>query len=305
MSSTDSGGRPAPSGFFKGVTFIGLFSASVGVFGTLITAYFQNLSAYEDKVTVLAKDDMAAATQEFKDAATALSAPLSLQERLVFGYAAATEGTVDSDDTAYVTKSVRTINKNYEDAYTALRENINLIAGKMEIYLDWPSDIQRDPAKPGAPTADPINLSVLGAYNFDCDKDEDMPFAKDKTTLSLKDPKGKSRDLTIDWNSAKHHVFTIAYCFEFTHKQMETVRQWASNSPVDRTAREQFVKQIPTLTKRLDNQVVRLNIFMSVAMNEMDRIRVKYRPSGYWCSVPIVREVIIGQRCMPVRVAMR
>ncbi len=304
MPDAGSGGASAPSGFFKGVTFVGVFSAIVGVLGTLIAAYFQNLSAYEDKASALAKDDMAAAAQAFTDASTALSIPLSLQERLIFGYAAAAEETVDTDDDAYVTKSTRAINGNYEDSYTALRENINLIARKMEIYLDWASNIQRDPAKPGAPTADPINISLLGAYNFDCDKDDDMPFEKGEATLPLKDPDGKLRDLTVDWNSAKHHVFTIAYCFEFTHKHMKTVRQWASKSRVDRAQREDFIKQFPSLKKRLDNQVVRLNIFMGVAMNEIDRVRVKYRPNGYWCSVPIVREAL-GQKCTPIRTAER
>jgi hypothetical protein len=319
MSNADGNGASAPSGntakpgfwqrlknaiirtdtelsFLKGLGI-------VSVLGTLIAGYFQYLSAYHDKVSALAQEDMTAATSAFSEASNALSIPLSLQERLIFGYAAAAEETVDADDNAYVTKSARAISQNYEDAYTALRENVNLVARKMEIYLDWPSDMQRDPANPGAPNADPINLSLLGTYNFDCDKDDDMPFEKDRATLPLKHPDGKSRDLTVDWNSAKHHVFTIVYCFDFTHKRMKTVRQWASKSPVDRAQREEFLKELSTVKKRLDNQVVRLNIFMGVAMNEIDRIRVKYEPNGFKCHVPILREAIDlfpGHECTPV-----
>src|SRR6516225_5144154 len=158
VSDAGSKGASAPSGFFKGVSFVGL----LGVLGTLIAAYFQNLSAYQDKVTALAKDDMAAAAQAFTDASTALSRPLSLQERLILGYFAAVDQKVDTDDTAYMTKRTRAINGPYEDAYTALRQNINLLARKVEIYLDWPSNPLHDPAINGlSATADPINNSSL------------------------------------------------------------------------------------------------------------------------------------------------
>jgi len=276
----------------------------VSVLGTLIAGYFQYLSAYHDKVSAIAQQDMTAATSAFSEVSNALSVPLTLQERLIFGFFDAVEQKVENDDDAYVTKNARAIYENYETAYAALGQNINLLARKMEIYLDWPSDLQRDPAKPGAPTADPINLSLLDAHNFDCDKDDTMPFGKGDATLPLRDPSGELRKLTVDWNSAKHHVFTIAYCFESTHKQMRTVRQWASKNHIDHAQIEEFIKQFPALKKRMENQVVRLNIFMGVAMNEIDRIRVKYRPNGYWCNVPFARE-LLGQKCTPVRTAER
>ena len=96
----------------------------------------------------------------------------------------------------------------------------------------------------------------------------------------------------------------IVYCFESTHNQMKTVRQWAAKNRVDQVAKEEFVKQrFPTIRKILDNQVVRLNIFMSVAMNELNRIRDKYRPTGFSCHLPILREAIdlfAARSCTPV-----
>jgi hypothetical protein len=50
----------------------------------------------------------------------------------------------------------------------------------------------------------------------------------------------------------------------------------------------------------MSNQVLRLNAFMSLAMYDIDKIRVKYRPNGYLCSVPILRSAF-GNRCTPVR----
>jgi hypothetical protein len=40
-------------------------------------------------------------------------------------------------------------------------------------------------------------------------------------------------------------------------------------------------------------------------MNEIERIRVKYRPGGFACHIPIVREAIglVSEKCTPVRTA--
>jgi hypothetical protein len=59
--------------FLKGLTVL-------SVFGTLIGAYFQNLSAYENKVAAQAQADLTAATQTFAEASSALAAPLQSAE---------------------------------------------------------------------------------------------------------------------------------------------------------------------------------------------------------------------------------
>ncbi len=37
-------------------------------------------------------------------------------------------------------------------------------------------------------------------------------------------------------------------------------------------------------------------------MSQLERIRVKYRPSGFFCHVPLVRDAIglVSKRCTPV-----
>ena len=166
--------------------------------GTLIAGYFQYLSAYHDKVSALAEQDMSAATAAFADVSQALSTALSLQERLIFGFYDAVNQKVDTDDDAYVTKSARAINEKYETQYTALRENVNLLARKMELYIDWPSWPLRDLGAQNLPTADAVNLSLLGAHDFACDKDDTMPFENGAATLPLRDPSGAMRKLTVD-----------------------------------------------------------------------------------------------------------
>jgi hypothetical protein len=274
--------------------------AILGVLGTLIGAYFQNLSIYNDKVSAQAKDDMTAAANAFADASSALSVPLALQQQLIFGYHYAIAANADSDSAAYETTNGRAIYKSYTDAHSSLSENYNLLARKMELYLDWPSNPARDPATDTAPSKDRIDMSLLNTLGFDCE--DDMPsFQKEESQVPL--PHHGKTVLTVDWYSAKHNVLAIETCFEITHRAMTPVLQWASSSPVDQAARTKFINTNFNLFQaRASNQVLRLNAFMSLAMYDIDQIRVKYRPKGYLCSVPILRSAL-GSRCMPVRTA--
>jgi hypothetical protein len=281
--------------FLKG----GLGVTFVGALGTLIGAFFQNLSAYEDKAAAQAKDDLAAAAQTFTEASSALSVPLSLQERLVFGYYDAVDQNVDGDDNALVTKNARAIDAPYEAAYTSLRENINLLAQKAEIYLDWPSNPKHDPTKSVPPTQDPISSSALGTYKFDCDNN--MPvFTGSNTTTKLPSPSGDGSQLIVDWYSAKHNILAIYYCFNIINSTMKPLREWAAHIPPAPAARSSFLGRKSALEAQLTKQVLRQYAFMGLAMNEIEQIRVRYRPNGYQCSVPILRG-LLGQRCTAFR----
>jgi hypothetical protein len=276
--------------------------AVVSLAGTLIGGYFQYLSSYQDKVSAQAKDDMAAATAAFVDTSTALSTAITLQGMLFYDFIRANKLNASSDGNALTNKEAQQLYKSYNDAAAALGENINLIARKTEIYIDWASNVDRDPAAQTAFGTDPISTSMLGAVDFDCDSD--MPnFDADKHVITKK--KGKTH-LDVDWYSAKHHVLTIAYCFHVTHQvSMELIRQWASQSTFDPNAIAAFFDKgaADRLQDRLDSEVVRLNDFMSRAMNEIEHIRIKYRPNGLQCSLPGVREAVglFSNRCTPLR----
>jgi hypothetical protein len=274
----------------KNISFAGLLV-------TVIVAYFQNLSTYQDKVAALAKDDMQAATTTFSDASMKLSEALSLQQRLNWDFYDAMPNQVYKDDNAYLTKDSRDTYKSYAAAYTALHEDYNLLARKAEIYLDWASDRSRDPAVNTAITADPINLSMLGAFDFDCEKQ--MP---DRALSRITINKG-SKELQVDWNSAKHNVLTIEYCFEVTHRRMTAALQWASASPITKAEMDYMTNEKELFfDTRPTKQILRLNAFMSLAMSEIEQIRVKYRPTGFYCNLPGLRE-LLGARCTPVRTA--
>lgn len=289
--------------FFKGLSLVGFLS-------TLLVGYFQYLSAYQDKVSTQAKEDLTAATEAFTEASNTLSTAMTLQQILFYDYRYMISKGLDGDDKALETKNAREIYNSYDSARTALRQNIDVLARKMEIYIDWPSDLSRDPAKPAVLGTDPMSRPELGAYNFDCDKF--MPdFSAGHSSVDIPVPaktleeEPRLQPLRLDWYSAKHHILTLQYCFETTHAAIEIARQWASNSSIDASAKAKFTENINTVQNDLDQQVLRLNAFMSLVMRRLDDIRVRYRPTGFLCHVPIVREAIsvLSRRCWPIRTA--
>ena len=281
----DAGGGPdAPSGggfwlwirsaigraegefsFVKGLTVLSLF-------GTLIGAYFQNLSAYEAKVAAQAQADMTAATQTFAETSSALATPLSLQQQLISDYHKAIVAGTDADANSFEKADAHEVYQAYVKAYAELSQNYNLLARKAELYIDMASDLTRNPTLDGTPSSDEINMSLLNAYGFDCEAHMpsfDRPVRDgngkvvDNSKIVLTDPKTK-KTLTVDWYSTRHHVLAIETCFEITHRAMAPVQQWASGSAVDPAKKARFVQTTFDVFQRRDsNQVLRLNAFMS------------------------------------------
>jgi hypothetical protein len=51
--------------------------------------------------------------------------------------------------------------------------------------------------------------------------------------------------------------------------------------------------------KSLDGMTRRLNSFNSLSLYQMERIRIKYRPAGFICSVPLARNAF--DSCFPLK----
>lgn len=306
----------------KGLTAVTLLT---GFFG----GYFQYLNAYEDKVSALAKADMDTATATFLAISNAFAEAQTLQQLIFYNYAAIADGGADAGGLGMVTKAGNDGFDPYMKARTQLRRDAAVFAHKAEIYIDWASDTGRDPAAARLLDQDPLTEALLGLYDFDCDAEANMPsFApppapggQDPCTaptgptpapsqqlqLCARDRKAGGIDrnrpsITIDWQSAKHHVLTLHFCFEQSHRQIATARVWASQNPVSDERAKAFKDNEDRYAARLDRQVVRLNAFMSLAMAHLESIRVKYRPTGFLCHVPLLRDAI-GSRCMPIRTA--
>jgi hypothetical protein len=308
----------------------------VTVLSSLAVGYLQYLNAYQEKVSSQAKEDMAAATTTFTEISRAFSELQALQQTLYSDFTRAIRDRSDESDKALVTKNARAISERYENARIALRENIDMLTRKAEVYIDWASDTYRDAAEKHNVGDDPLSRQVLRDYAFDCSDKYNFPafgnvYAEDDDTPAKQvaddeycaiaekrgvDNKTKPQDAfvricagpndkaskRIYWYSAKHHVLTMHYCFEAAHNRLAAARQWASDSERDAAKEREIVEREKEINAQLDDLAGRVGAFSSLALYQMERIRVKYRPVGFLCSVPLVRN-IPSVNCFPIRTA--
>lgn len=356
--ATGAGPQPTRIGLWKRIQawdgHLSVFKSLtiVTALTSLLGGYFQYLSAYEDKVREQARADMAAATSTFVEISNAFAEAQTLQQLVYFDF----NDTFHADNGAnlMVSQAAQETLPKYLKARETLRQNSDIFARKAELYIDWASDLGHDPAAAHPLQKDPLNETLLGNYNFDCNAEvnfphfgsSDAPAAKpenpvdycardnwkasdyesseyeksqksQKSTVNLcAITKGKQKKddmvnntkktaIVINWHSAKHHVVTMHYCFKILHGEIETARIWASKNEVSDDRRTKFLNQRDKYQGELSAQVVRLNAFMTLAMAQLEQIRAKYRPSGFWCHVPGARDVInlFSNKCTPLKTA--
>ena len=337
----DNAPKPTPLGWlwkfnhgfdvFKGLSLVTVVSS-------LVVGYFQYLNAYQEKVGSLAREDMTAATATFNEISHAFAEAQALQQTLYSDFMSAVREKSDTSDKALDTKNAQSISKRYETARIALRENIDVLARKAEVHFDWASNIYRDPADKRNVNDDPLSRQALRDYAFDCTDTHNFPAFGDvhaddgKDDGSVKevadnaycaiaekrgiDEKTKPKDAfiricaspqdkqpkRIHWLSARHHVLTMHYCFEAAHNRLAAARQWAAQSDRDAAKEKEIVEREKDINAQLDDLASRISAFGSLALHQMEQIRVKYHPVGFQCSVPGVRN-LKSMNCFPIRTA--
>lgn len=308
----------------------------VTVLSSLAVGYFQYLNAYQEKVGSQAKEDMTSATATFTEISRAFSEMQALQQTLYSDFTRAVRDKSDASDQALGTRNARAISERYEKARIELRENVDLLTRKAEVYIDWASNTWRDPAEKHNVDDDPLSRWVLRDYAFDCsDKfnfpafgnvhapDGDTPPREvtDDKYCAMAEKRGVDdttrpkdafiricagsndrRAKRIYWYSAKHHVLTMHYCFEAAHDRLAAARQWASGSDRDAANESDILRREKEINAQLDDLASRVSAFSSLALYQMEQIRVKYRPVGFLCSVPFVRN-LPSANCFPIRTA--
>jgi hypothetical protein len=333
--------EPVPNRFWQRVqTWDKEFSLAKGLaVVTLLTSlfggYFQYLNSYQEKVSTQAKDDMTAATATFLEISNAFAEMQSLQQMLYSDFIHAFRDKANAGQQPLSSKNTKDLSDAYEKARTALNANVNVLARKAEIYIDWPSDIGRDAAAKRNINDDPLTPTLLRAYDFKCTDKANYPRFGDVNFTPPKNPAPELSDkefcatgakqdpdakvspgdafaricppnndkaaVRIYWYSAKHEVLTMQYCLEAAHDRLAAVRGWASQSARDEAGEQQMLADADAVEHQIDGLAKRLNAFTSLALSQMERIRVKYRPAGFVCSVPFVRNFFM--RCFPVRTA--
>jgi len=260
----------------KNMSIVGLVTALVG-------SYFQYTSWREEQNIARYKEDFAAATSAFADTSNLLTAAVNTQQILFFSFKFALDAKVEADKDAFLTKSGRAAYKDYVDARLAFRKASDLLARKMEIYIDWPSNPYRDPASATSLGIDPISRNALLKRKFDCRKD--LPDYRTIDTLQPVDING----LTVDWRSAKHHIITLYTCFEEAHSKINLARRWGAETELDPDGKTSYIAKMDETEELLDFQVMRLHAFMVLTMRRIEDIRLRYQTKNYFCHVFNVR----------------
>lgn len=306
----------------KGLTAVTLLTGFLG-------GYFQYLNSYEQKVGEQAKADMQKATETFIEISNAFAEVQMLQESILPERLGPTKAQASPAFIPVDTKTLEPLAE-YWKARTALRRNGAIFARKAEIYIDWPSDMDRDAAAEHTLDQDPMTASLLAKYNFDCESEANLPqfrgaayngsdpgrpseeLCNDPTAngpkayvaLCARLPGGAVDPLhkvvVLNWWSAKHHVLVMNHCFEALRGQSSAL---ASSTDVPSDRRPDAMKPPVSNEQRLQFQARRLDAFMTPTMAQLDRIRVRYRPTGFFCHVPVVRDAIgyFGNECLPIQ----
>jgi len=92
-------------------------------------------------------------------------------------------------------------------------------------------------------------------------------------------------------------VLVMHHCFEALRGPSTAL---ASSSDIPN--RPETTRPPASSEQRLQLQARRLDAFMTLTMAQLDRIRVRYRPTGFVCHVPLVRGAIgyFSNQCLPI-----
>lgn len=306
----------------KGLTAVTLLTGLVG-------GYFQYMSSYDQKMGEQAKADMDMATKTFIEISNAFAEVQTLQEGLL-----PEQGGKPQLAAAFMQVDAKALapGADYWKARTSLRQNGAIFGRKAEIYIDWPSDLGRNPAGEHTLDQDPLTETLLTKYNFDCDSEANLPQFRGaafnggdpgrpseelcndpeangpKAYLNLcgRQPDGAINPLqkvvTVNWWSAKHHVVVMNHCAEKLYGQLGMLQTAAPGGDLPRDRKPDTQKLREVNQHRLQLQARRLDAFMTLTMAQLDRIRVRYRPTGLLCY--LTREAgIFGHGCSPTQTA--
>lgn len=311
----------------------------------LLGGYFQYLMAYQEQVELQAKADVAAATAEFVEISNAYAEAQTLQQRIYADYLDATSDTSDQATRKMATDAGHATFQHYIKAKVELQQNSDVFARKAQIYIDWPSNSGHNAANTKAMDGDPLTESLLASYKFDCNVDANLPrhvlaglangadarsranasasnedactaanaqketVVGSSTLICAINDEGKvnhgKHSIAINWQSARHHLLVMHYCFGVVHDQIATPRIWASDNDVNERRKADFLANAAAYQTSLDDQAMRLDAFMNLVMSQLDGIQVKYRPRAPLCHVPVLREAIglFSSKCTPLRTA--
>ncbi|HKF93390.1 MAG TPA: hypothetical protein VKB96_02085 [Gammaproteobacteria bacterium] len=261
-------------------TQLGLLSIVAGGLSALIASFLQYSSWRQEQQLARYKEDLGKAIETFSDVSSTLASAMNLQQLIYFNYRGAIRDKVDTDKSSLQYKNANKVYDDYFKERTALRRNVDVVARKMEIFVDWPSisdpkissvrDLIKDPIAPKTVIA----AEQASLTDFDCVKH--LPnFEKNELP-------------SVDWYSTKHHVVTFYHCFDRIHYGVFAARSWAGGIDVTPEQKSEFLRTMDRTEDLLNSQITRLNAFMVLTMRRIEDIRQNYRLPSFVCHYTLV-----------------
>jgi hypothetical protein len=281
---------------------------SVGAVGVIIAALVQYSSWRDEKNLTRHKEELSSAISTFSEISGALSAVMNLQQILFFTYKAYYETDDEQKINAFFA-SGKAIATQYVNLRTALRQNIDVLAAKADLFIDRPTtpDSKRIAPVSNAPQVF-SNRDSLRSNMFNCERD--MPSSN---TIEVK-------KITLDWTHTRSHVWTFYYCLEEVHTSLLPARVWASldtrgddqavakaednkktklalyakvddqgvttndnkkNIKID--LHEKFSdEEMDKVVRDFDRETQRLNHFIALSIRKIEEIRLRAKENGFF-----------------------
>ena len=211
--------------FFKAFGQLSGVALMLSFVGWLVGSIVQYNSWRDEHDLKRYETDLKAATQTFADISEALSQAITLQQIVVFNYDDAISSETDDPRLQFLWRQARSAADDYRKAQIALRQSIDVLIRRAEIYIDWPSTNKHAQAVRNS-LLDPLTITKLESSNIDCDKL--IAPGEDVTKWQRPTDSAISGATFVDWGSAKHHVAVIYVCFRMDQKKSEPMRRWAA-----------------------------------------------------------------------------
>ncbi len=277
---------------------------SLGAVGVILAAVIQYSSWRDEKNLARHKEELDSAIATFSEISGALSAAMNLQQILFFTHDAIqdAEDAKDEQKISMLAMNGRDILNQYMTLRTRLRENIDVLTAKADLFIDRPTTPDAKHVEPGPEVPQVTsNRDVLRKNKYDCERD--MPTSHPVMVGSI----------PIDWSLTRWHVATFYYCLEEIHSALLPIRVWASveakkdavKADEKRTVAALYAKNDdqggiePRSTKidvhpkpsdgkpdkiipDFDRQTTRLNEFMAKSIRKIEEIRLKTKENGFF-----------------------
>jgi len=278
---------------------------SLGAVGVILAAVIQYSSWRDEKNLARHKEELDSAISTFSEISGALSAVMNLQQILFFTHDAIHDAK-DAKDEQKINMLVinsKDILSQYMSLRTRLRENIDVLTAKADLFIDRPTtpDSKRVELGPEVPQVT-SNRDVLRKNRYDCERN--MPSSGVVPVGSI----------PIDWNLTRWHVATFYYCLEEIHSALLPIRAWASvdakkdgaNADEKKATVALYAKNddrggaiessstktdvnpklsddnADTIIPDFDRQTTRLNEFMAKSIRKIEEIRLKTKENGFF-----------------------